>query len=448
VIPPGARLMGTTHSSSETRARHWSWRFLIIATLCELAHLQDQYRWAPVLALMVVAFTSRPRRMYWSVSGMPYFIGFSVVLTVVTLLNRSWDSLGFLSFVAVRGQIFYATVCFLVFLLNGARLQFDRSLLPGVIIGIATLALGVTVSMLVHPLAVLGEPLSANGQVLGLYGGHNPTAGVLGLGVLVATIWLGEVRAPRALVWFFLVALVVMIIAFVFAASRGYGIGLVVALLAYAYVRIGSGWRRRSVKASTIAAIAVLLAISAPFIPAAARETATDPNVMTRFALWRRSFTFIAQSPLIGLGPGAFSQVNFTSDSVIPGVLAIRLTGVFPASITPHDVEGGLHTHNSYLEILVDVGIVGLGLLALLGRVVFRQARDLESSHFQDIRALGIAVQLTLVYLGVAGLTAGFVFSSVPTGWFLWAASARVLRWRQLASSPGGVGGAGRDGFR
>lgn len=70
--------------------------------------------------------------------------------------------------------------------------------------------------------------------------------------------------------------------------------------------------------------------------------------------LWPRALTYFEQSPIIGLGFGSFD------DHIGNVVSYFHLLGA------PSDVEvehSDSHAHNSYLNILAELGVVGLGLM-------------------------------------------------------------------------------------
>jgi O-antigen ligase len=70
--------------------------------------------------------------------------------------------------------------------------------------------------------------------------------------------------------------------------------------------------------------------------------------------LWPRALTYFEQSPIIGLGFGSFD------DQIGSVVSYFHLLGV------PSDIEvehSDSHAHNSYLNILAELGVVGLGLM-------------------------------------------------------------------------------------
>jgi O-antigen ligase len=70
--------------------------------------------------------------------------------------------------------------------------------------------------------------------------------------------------------------------------------------------------------------------------------------------LWPRALTYFSQSPIIGLGFGSFD------DHIGSVVSYFHLVGI-PSDITTEHSDS--HAHNSYLNILAELGVVGLTLM-------------------------------------------------------------------------------------
>ncbi|MFL9933846.1 O-antigen ligase family protein [Paraburkholderia sp. RL18-103-BIB-C] len=84
-------------------------------------------------------------------------------------------------------------------------------------------------------------------------------------------------------------------------------------------------------------------------------QDAKVANLSIRYEwLWPRALTYFEQSPIIGLGFGSFD------DHIGSVVSYFHLFGV-PSDITVEHSDS--HAHNSYLNILAELGIVGLALM-------------------------------------------------------------------------------------
>jgi O-antigen ligase len=112
---------------------------------------------------------------------------------------------------------------------------------------------------------------------------------------------------------------------------------------------------------------------------------------------------------LLGLGFGAFPAESTD--------LMLRTPGVDLASfdLRPY----GLRAHNTYLESLAELGIVGFvlftGLLISCGRSLWRAARLAGRADDQHLRRLANALLVALVAWSISA-----VFLSVQTSRSLW----------------------------
>jgi O-antigen ligase len=84
-------------------------------------------------------------------------------------------------------------------------------------------------------------------------------------------------------------------------------------------------------------------------------EDAKTANLSIRYEwLWPRALAYFEQSPIIGLGFGSF-------DDHIGSVISyFHLVGIPSDIVTEHSDS---HAHNSYLNFLAELGIVGLALM-------------------------------------------------------------------------------------
>jgi O-antigen ligase len=282
----------------------------------------------------------------------------------------------------------------------------------------------------VRPLSLLGVELAREGRMVGLLGAHNPTAAQLGVFALVGLVgllsrpgYLGAGPRPPTWAWW---ATGICAVGMLAARSRGYTLGLVVAVVYVLWTRRRSIPRTWSLPLHGMAAVGLVVAGALLLGSRFDSPLADDPNVITRFALWERAGDLVARSPLTGLGLGAFQQQHLDSATVIPGAVAVRTGGDYLQQPIPLEAEGGLHSHNLYLQLLSEVGLVGTALY--LAPLVMAWRRTTRHD------AMGGTFRALFVYLGVAGLTAGLTMTSPTASWPLFAAAAQVLTQRAAPS--------------
>ncbi len=137
----------------------------------------------------------------------------------------------------------------------------------------------------------------------------------------------------------------------------------------------------------------------APKAPAAAQAAPLGgaPSLGIRLDLWRNTLAMVGDHPVAGVGLGNF-RVEFPpySSRVVP-------VAWFGPKLQPK------HTHNDYLQVLAELGVVGFGLMVwLLVAAVRMVTRALRSRTEDEGRARYIASAAA----GAAGLlvTAAFSF--------------------------------------
>ena len=382
------------------------------------------------LGLLFAAYAPRlslPRR--WRVE-MFFTVGFLLYLLINVIINRSVQGIGIIEFVRKHGRVFYVIFLYLLCYSLPRSRGLDRSVYR------AAVAVGVFVSIIslfsyfVLPLELLGVKLSCTDRLLGFMGGHNPTAGSLGqvLVLIVLHWWTRGALHLGRLPWTG-AAFVVIAAAVLMTKSRGYLLGLAVTFGVAYWL-----WARRALMSPRsrhgalvvglvlAAGLLVTLIVLAPRIESA---FTSDASVAIRLALMLRAAQFATTSPLTGVGLGTPEQANVTFDVVIPGLVALRRGGNYLPEVVAMNVEGGLHTHNLYLQLVSEVGLVGAGLLAA---VIWSGLRRFNASSEQQENRI-LAGFLT-IYLAVAGLTAGYTFLSPGTAWLFYFALARHARWK------------------
>ena len=189
--------------------------------------------------------------------------------------------------------------------------------------------------------------------------------------------------------------------------------------------------RRRWLIASMVAGVLVLACVADVALrkPSKIRSFAHSKSVVIRLTMWRWGLKLVRRNPVSGLGAGGyFPNVGTVSARDInqkPGYFA--------------DIN--LHAHNEPLEVLVELGVLGLLAFlipaAVLLPAIARLPRDLVPSEARDGPDDHLRLRLGAFAAGWLALflqsfvTVGMRFWSVPvvfwTGIGLLLASLRVL---------------------
>ncbi len=207
-----------------------------------------------------------------------------------------------------------------------------------------------------------------------------------------------------------LAALVVLALgawAFYLTESRGPALGLGAGLLAMAFF----GLRGRA-RLAPLALALVLFVAGWSYFSARRFEpspTGRDATLRFRTYTWDYAWRMFREKPLTGHGQGGYV---LAADAYVAGEDALRDPQVFTARIE--------HAHNEWLEVLADLGIVGLLLFAALLALTLRggMAR-LAREPAAEIRWPLIALLAALVALLVEeSFGVGLRVSGVPTAFY------------------------------
>ncbi|MCH7885756.1 MAG: O-antigen ligase family protein [Planctomycetes bacterium] len=282
------------------------------------------------------------------------------------------------------------------------------------------------------------------------FGNPNFLAACLIPGVVLGLTFIGEKLFNRnrsgrlrriGLITLVVGAVAVCLWAFRLADSRGPGVGLVFGLLAVLFFVLRGRWKTVPVVLVLAATVVGWIYLSAA--ADASSPTGRDATLRFRMYAWKYAWSMFQEKPFVGHGQGGF--VLHGDFHVIQDVLQDPL--VFGARIA--------HAHNEWLEVMADLGSVGIvlmvaslllavraGMLALVG---LPSRRDRWALIGLMGALIGLCVEETF---GV-----GLRVSGVPVLFFTvlgltWAASAggRSNLVARLCAGPGRRAAAGLVG--
>lgn len=261
-----------------------------------------------------------------------------------------------------------------------------------VLIVLAVFGFAVSVFAILQRLTYNGKmywirPVSPYIAPYGPYGNYNHFAGMveLILPLPLAYLLFARINFEQRLLW--LISVVLLAVALILSGSRGGILALGIELLAMMLIAV---WARRQgvnpelnltgnkMVAAGALAVVLLLVLWIGYEPLSERfrllgQGSSEYSLVTRTEYWRGAWKMILNHPVTGVGLGAFPTA-------------------YPAygrsSVKNERLE---QTHNDYLQLLTDAGIIG-GLIGVwflveLGRVARRQFRQLKQTRNQD-RAL------------------------------------------------------------
>jgi O-antigen ligase len=310
------------------------------------------------------------------------------------------------------------------------RLRDARLVLGGFVLGVVlSVLVGLVNDGLGGPGAGAADTLtSTEGRLQGGLGDPNILAAAIVPAIVLAAA-LAAVARPQVR-WALLGCVGVLVVGLTATQSRGGAVG---AAAAFAVGLLAVKGRRKHVLRAGLGAVLVSVLYFSAYPNALDRLESSDRG-NGRVDIWRVAWRITEDRPLTGVG-----LHNFTVHSPRYVRQPGRLDFVDLIAERPHAV------HNTYLELLTETGVVGLGLFlavvsASLG-AAWKAARQFE--HQGDEPSATLARGVAVATVGV--LTAGMFATMAPRPvlWFLLALGPGLLVVSgRAASSPEAVGRA------
>ena len=184
------------------------------------------------------------------------------------------------------------------------------------------------------------------------------------------------------------------------AAYLSYALNAWLGALGAITVLIWSRWRGRGLLAWAIGLGVTALAVQGTIGTIVSQRL--GGNDVDRIGLWHSALIVWSKSPIIGVGPG-----NLVGYMERFSVFSIALV-----------LQGYQQAHNIFLEVLAELGVVGLALfLIFLGAVIWRLARRVPNrgTAARHIQATGLAMLVGTALMAVVG--SGIVPTIASAGW-------------------------------
>lgn len=204
-------------------------------------------------------------------------------------------------------------------------------------------------------------------------------------------------------------AATILLVALLLTGSRGGLLGLAVALIAGIIVA-GAGRVRFGLVAVALvmgSAVVVYYAAFAPVEQADRVSAIGDDGGSGRTDLWKVASEVASDRPLTGVGAGNFREAEARYAAREIDIARIDLV-----------LDESKVVHNTYLSILSELGIVGLGLFLFLVAAAFASTVRALMGIVRSSEQLALLVRGFLV--GLLGLFAAYVFASAEYRKPLW----------------------------
>lgn len=245
---------------------------------------------------------------------------------------------------------------------------------------------------------------ASEGRLTGATAEANELAALLVVATVFAVALSLDLRR-RSRAWLVVAAAVPLALVAQFATlSRSGLIALAVAVIAA--IALGGRWRGRlSVGAATVVVLGIVyFATASP----SSVERITNPGSSGRDDIWTVGWRIVEANPIVGVGADNFKleTVNYLLE---PGVI----------SADQYIVDQPLVAHNIYLEVLADLGIVGLALfLSIIAASIACTLRAIAFAKANGDASIEVLSRALLV--GLIALLAADVFISEQYSKQLW----------------------------
>ena len=302
----------------------------------------------------------------------------------------------------------------------------------------------VVVGFIVAMIGILGQA-APNGKIMwfrdppsgaisfGPFVNRNHFAGYMVMAVLVALgMLIGTRNREKRILLGFVTA--VMMASVLVSASRGGAFSLVVGGISFGLMMISvRSARRNMAPVGVVCGLAVVAAVALGIQPLLSRAAglAAPAGEEYRLGVWKDATRIVSDFPVLGVGLGGFRSI-FPIYKTLP----VQLTFT--------------HVENDYLQLLVEMGIVGLGIgLAFIGLIVRYVIKSLTLKRSTYARGIIIGLSAAATAMLVHSM---FDFNlHVPSNGLLFALILGllvVLSSLHLSRSPSKVSWIGRPAER
>jgi len=122
-----------------------------------------------------------------------------------------------------------------------------------------------------------------------------------------------------------------------------------------------------------------------------------EVNILTRILYWGHAMKLFLQSPVLGAGFGRFNDLNVHYEGI---------RGFYYFGVSGQNNPATLSAHNSYLQMLAETGVVGLGLLLSVWYQLWRRMERArrEFANAPEIAGFYLALQGLIIFVLVTAL--------------------------------------------
>ena len=256
--------------------------------------------------------------------------------------------------------------------------------------------IGITEFLLGYSALMIKEDSTVGNMFMGLNFAHNATGSIYALVSIFALIFFLEEKAKKIKILYSAVFALCAAALFL-TKSRGSYLAFMVAVVFVLGLHFKS-IKKFFISLGSMAAASVALLFITDSIDRFINIFTTEGTAAIRLGLWERAWSLFTRSPIFGAGFGRYNDIQ----SLLTDNLAGR-EGFLAFFLHPRFLYDFGHAHNSYLQLLAETGIIGLGLLlsfwGLSFYIIFRSFRASRDNFSRKAFLAGLSTIVVLLAL-------------------------------------------------
>ena len=228
---------------------------------------------------------------------------------------------------------------------------------------------------------------------------HNATGSVYAVVSIFALIFFLKER-KKYIKLYYLFVLLICLMGLFLTKSRGSYLGFMIGALFVLWINFRSFKKFVKALLGIIIVMLPLIFFTGVYKRIIQIFDFSDVNILKRLEFWDRAWYLFSKSPIFGIGYGRFNDIYQRDlDRLIgyPGVISFYMD--------PNYCFSASHAHNSYLQFLTEIGILGLVLLitfwSLCFIIIFKAYQNTKDEFSKKVFLSGMGSIVTLFALSL-----------------------------------------------
>ena len=227
---------------------------------------------------------------------------------------------------------------------------------------------------------------------------HNATGSVYGLVSIFALVFFLEERIKKIKIIYSIVFML-SIIGLFLSKSRGSYVAFIIAALFVFWIYFNS-IKKFLISLSSLIIVSFTVLWATSSLERFFQIFSTEGTAAIRLELWDKAWSLFTKSPLAGVGFGRYNDIISIFHQDLAGY-----DGLLTVFLNPVFYFGSDHAHNSYLHLLSETGVIGLGLLILFWclcfQIIFKALKLTEDVQLIKVFLSGLGCIILLFVLSL-----------------------------------------------